>query len=97
MNLHLGTDELLAQMETFLSQGYRSVKMKIGRDDPHEDLERLLAVRKLVGPGIDILVDANQKWYPPDVVRRMELLRQANLFWLEEPTLSGRRRKFFGG
>jgi L-alanine-DL-glutamate epimerase-like enolase superfamily enzyme len=61
--------------------------MKIGRD-PHEDLDRVMAVRKLVGPSIGIRVDANQKWSPPEVVRRIRLLERADLFWLEEPTLS---------
>jgi L-alanine-DL-glutamate epimerase-like enolase superfamily enzyme len=87
VNLHLSLDELLAQIESFLAQGYRSVKMKIGRD-PQEDLDRVMAVRRLVGPSVGILVDANQKWFPPEVVRRIRLLEQADLFWLEEPTLS---------
>ena len=87
VNLHLSLDDLLAQIESFLAQGYRSIKMKIGRD-PHEDLDRVMAVRKLVGPSIGIRVDANQKWSPPEVVRRIRLLERADLFWLEEPTLS---------
>ena len=87
VNLHLSLDDLLAQIESFLAQGYRSIKMKIGRD-PHEDLDRVMAVRKLVGPSVGIRVDANQKWSPPEVVRRIRLLERADLFWLEEPTLS---------
>ena len=51
VNLHLSLDDLLAQIESFLAQGYRSIKMKIGRD-PHEDLDRVMAVRKLVGPSV---------------------------------------------
>jgi L-alanine-DL-glutamate epimerase-like enolase superfamily enzyme len=87
VNLHLSLDDLLAQIESFLAQGYRSIKMKIGRD-PHEDLDRVMAVRKLVGPSTGIRVDANQKWSPPEVIRRIRLLERADLFWLEEPTLS---------
>ena len=87
VNLHLSLDDLLAQIESFLAQGYRSIKMKIGRD-PHEDLDRVMAVRKLVGPSVGIRVDANQKWSPPEVIRRIRLLERADLFWLEEPTLS---------
>lgn len=88
VNLHLSQDDLLTQVESFLAEGYRAVKVKIGREDPHEDLERISAVRRLVGPSVEILVDANQKWSPPDVVRRVGMLSEHRLFWLEEPTLS---------
>ncbi|SFU08567.1 mandelate racemase/muconate lactonizing enzyme family protein [Paraburkholderia aspalathi] len=88
VNLHLDRDALLAQMESFQSQGYRAFKMKIGKDDPHEDLERVMAVRALVGNAARLMVDANQKWHPSEVIRRVDMLKPANLFWLEEPTLS---------
>lgn len=88
VNLHLSIDDLLAQMEFFLSAGYRTVKMKIGKQDVLEDLERLMAVRQFVGTDINIAIDANKKWYPGEVCRRMDVLSQARLFWLEEPTLS---------
>jgi L-alanine-DL-glutamate epimerase-like enolase superfamily enzyme len=88
VNLHLELDDLLAQIESFVSQGYKAIKMKIGRDDPYEDLERVMSVRKLVGRNVDILVDANQKWYPAEAVRRIELLKAADLYWFEEPVLS---------
>ncbi|MEW9673051.1 mandelate racemase/muconate lactonizing enzyme family protein [Ammoniphilus sp. 3BR4] len=88
VNLHLNKDELLGQMESFMSQGYRSIKMKIGKEDPYEDLDRLLAVRELVGRTVNIMVDANQKWYPADAIRRMDILKPADLYWFEEPVLS---------
>ncbi|MFM0151840.1 mandelate racemase/muconate lactonizing enzyme family protein [Paraburkholderia sediminicola] len=88
VNLHLDQDALLAQMESFQSQGYRAFKMKIGKDDPHEDFERVMAVRALVGNAARLMVDANQKWHPSEVIRRVDMLKPANLFWLEEPTLS---------
>ncbi|HBT4803991.1 TPA: mandelate racemase/muconate lactonizing enzyme family protein [Klebsiella quasipneumoniae subsp. similipneumoniae] len=88
VNLHLSIDALLAQMEGFLSAGYRTVKMKIGSEDAEDDLVRLLAVRNFVGPSINIAVDANKKWSSGDAARRMAILNQVGLYWLEEPLLS---------
>lgn len=88
VNLHLSIDDLLTQMESFMSQGYRTIKMKIGCDDVYEDLERLMAVRKFVGRKVGIAIDANKKWHPGEVVRRIDILKAADLYWLEEPTIS---------
>jgi muconate cycloisomerase len=41
------------------SLGVRHVKVKVGRPD---DFERLTMVRRLMGPGIDLRVDANGAW-----------------------------------
>ena len=50
INMHLDGEPLLDQMRGFLDRGYRAVKMKVGRDNPEEDVERVGAVRQLVGP-----------------------------------------------
>ncbi len=88
VNLHLGIEDLLAQIEGFLSLGYRTIKMKIGKEDVYEDLQRLMAVRELVGPRVNIAVDANKKWHSGEICRRMDILNQANIYWLEEPIIS---------
>lgn len=85
VNLHLEMDALLKQMQGYLDQGYRAVKMKVGRDDPEEDVERVKAVRQLIGPRIALMVDANLKWTVAEAVRRATMLEPFNLAWLEEP------------
>jgi L-alanine-DL-glutamate epimerase-like enolase superfamily enzyme len=60
INAHLDGEPLLEQMRGFLEQGYRAVKMKVGRDDPQEDVARVAAVRRLIGQAS--MLDANQKW-----------------------------------
>lgn len=91
INMHLDGEPLLEQMRGFLGQGYRAVKMKVGRDDPREDVERLAAVRRLVGPGVPVMVDANQKWTPGEAIRRARLLEPFDPYWLEEPVLADDR------
>jgi L-alanine-DL-glutamate epimerase-like enolase superfamily enzyme len=91
INMHLDGEPLLDQMRGFLDRGYRAVKMKVGRDDPGEDLERVAAVRRLVGPGVRLMLDANQKWTAGEAVRRGRLLARFAPYWLEEPVLADDR------
>jgi L-alanine-DL-glutamate epimerase-like enolase superfamily enzyme len=88
INMHLDGEPLLDQMRGFLERGYRAVKMKVGREDPAEDVERVAAVRRLVGPSVRLLLDANQKWTAGEAIRRAAMLRPFDPFWLEEPILA---------
>ena len=43
--LNLTTDELVAAAEP-LAKGFRGIKVKVGKPDAQEDLERLVALRR---------------------------------------------------
>ena len=79
-------DDLLRQVEGFVGRGFPGIKVKIGRMDPHEDEERVAAVRRLIGDGIDLMLDANMTWTAAEALERARRLEQHNLFWFEEPT-----------
>ena len=80
-------DELLKQTEGFLERGLPGVKVKIGRRDPKEDESRVEAVRKLIGDGVDLMVDANMAWTADEALERGRRLEQFDLYWYEEPTI----------
>lgn len=88
VNLHLAKDALLAQVEDHLAQGYSVFKLKIGRSDTDEDLDRCRAVRRLIGAKRTLLLDANQKWRAAEAVQRCLALAEVNPGWIEEPILS---------
>jgi len=88
INMHLDGEPLREQMQGFLERGYRAVKMKVGREDPQEDVERVATVRETIGPKVMLLLDANQKWTAAEAVRRGEMLKRFSPFWLEEPILA---------
>lgn len=81
------TDELKRRIEDYVSQGYDTVKIKIGREDFEEDLERLNVATEAMGSGGTLLVDLNQKWTLAEAKSRMSRLDQFNLGWVEEPLL----------
>ncbi|MEV4582109.1 mandelate racemase/muconate lactonizing enzyme family protein [Nonomuraea jabiensis] len=82
--LHLTTEELIAGARASQAAGWPGVKLKIGRS-PVEDAERLAAVRAAVGPGFDLMLDANQSLTPAEAVRRARLLEPSDPYWFEEP------------
>ena len=50
-----------------------------------EDVERMRSVRRLVGPGVPLMLDAVQKWSAGEAIRRASMLRPFDPYWLEEP------------
>jgi L-alanine-DL-glutamate epimerase-like enolase superfamily enzyme len=87
VDLPKSLDELLKQTEGFLARGFPGVKVKIGRRDPREDETRVGAVRKLIGDGVDLMVDANMTWSTAEALERGRRLEQFGLYWYEEPTI----------
>lgn len=86
--LDLDGESLLDQMRGFLERGYRAVKMKVGREHPEEDVARVGAVRRLIGPGVQLMLDAVQKWTAGEAIRRINMLRPFDPYWIEEPLLA---------
>lgn len=85
VNLHYPIDELVAQAERWVAAGFRAVKIKVGRPDPAEDLERVAAVRGVLGPDRRLLVDANQRWDLDTASRAIPALAAHGIGWIEEP------------
>jgi L-alanine-DL-glutamate epimerase-like enolase superfamily enzyme len=66
-------------------EGYRAVKLKVGGPNPREDLRRVEAVRKALGPDVRIMTDANGRWTLPQAIRMGRHLAELDVTWLEEP------------
>jgi mandelate racemase len=75
-----------AEAEELLALGFTAVKIKIGRGDLAEDLATIRAVRRAVGNGIKLMVDYNQSLSVAEATRRVRVLDEEQLFWIEEPT-----------
>jgi L-alanine-DL-glutamate epimerase-like enolase superfamily enzyme len=76
---------LVKEMEAYVSQGFRAVKMKVGGESFAVDVERVRAVREALGPHIDIMIDANGKWRAYEAIRFGRAVEKYNPFWFEEP------------
>lgn len=83
--LQLTIDELVAESTATAARGWSGFKMKIGKPDVAEDVERVAAVREAVGPRMNLMIDANQSLTWPEAVRLARLLEPLDVYWLEEP------------
>jgi L-alanine-DL-glutamate epimerase-like enolase superfamily enzyme len=68
-----------------MEQGYRAVKIKVGRGTMEDDERRIRAAIEITGKGKRIMVDANQVFNRNDALRRGRLYQELNCFWYEEP------------
>lgn len=77
--------ELLNRVDSYIEQGYSTVKIKIGKQDFADDLERMRLVQERLGRGGTLLVDLNQKWTAAEAIQHASDLDQLGLGWVEEP------------
>lgn len=78
-------DELIAEVTDYKSRGFKAVKIKVGKPDWREDLDRLKQVRAAVGNDIGIMMDANQGMDVPSALALARAARELNIHWFEEP------------
>ncbi|MGA9649491.1 mandelate racemase/muconate lactonizing enzyme family protein, partial [Pedobacter sp.] len=80
-------DKLLNNVRSYLAQGFTAVKIKIGREKLAEDIDRIRAVRELIGPDVTFMVDANYSMSVEGAIEAAEAFKPYNIFWFEEPTI----------
>ena len=83
--LHIETAALVDDALQAKERGFGGCKIKIGRPHVSEDVARLEAVRKAVGPAFEIMTDANQRFTVDEAIRRARCLTPLDIAWLEEP------------
>ena len=74
--LSSGLDELQAEAAGFVGQGFRAVKMRLGKPTAAEDVARVRAVREAVGPGVALMADANQQLTVERAIRLGRMLEE---------------------
>jgi L-alanine-DL-glutamate epimerase-like enolase superfamily enzyme len=80
------TEQLPGLAEDLVKQGFRAMKTNLGGPwAMEEDLRRVRAVRKAIGPDIGLLADVNFRWTVAESIRMGQELEELDLFWLEDP------------
>ncbi|CAM3425301.1 mandelate racemase/muconate lactonizing enzyme family protein [Bordetella sputigena] len=83
--LHLDEAQLVDEALRAQEAGFGGTKIKVGRPHVAEDMERLSAVRDAVGPGWDVMTDANQGFSLSEAIRRARCFEALDIAWFEEP------------
>ncbi|WP_026904751.1 mandelate racemase/muconate lactonizing enzyme family protein [Pedobacter glucosidilyticus] len=80
-------DELIDEVTQYKNRGFKAVKIKVGKPDWKEDLERLRLVREAVGNEINIMMDANQGMNVANALQLAQAAKNLHINWFEEPIL----------
>ena len=77
-------DETLADCRDYLQQGFRAIKLKIGRN-VETDIDTVHAVKALVQGRAVLRVDANQGYSIDDTIKFFHATSQLDLEFIEQP------------
>jgi mandelate racemase len=80
-------EELVEEALAFAERGYAGYKIKIGRADWREDLDRIEYVLERVGDAIPLMVDANQAYSVEKAIAVGRELGSLGITWYEEPVV----------
>lgn len=83
--LNHSLEQLADETKKILAEGFRGTKIKVGKNDPMEDKERIAAVRQILGAKRILMVDANERFTHAEAIKRAKMWETFDLFWFEEP------------
>jgi len=81
-------DRAKRRASELVAQGFTTIKIKVGTN-PTADIERVRAVREVVGSGITLTIDANGGWNEADALHCLGELADCQLDIVEQPLPRG--------
>ena len=80
-------EKLYDQFQNWAHDGFKMVKMKIGRQ-PDRDAERVRTARDAIGGEVELFVDANGAYSRKQALAMANQFKAMNVTWFEEPVSS---------
>ena len=65
--------------------GFRAMKIKVGYADVRDDVNAIREVRSAAGDAMTLMIDYNQSLTLAEALRRMRVVDEERLNWIEEP------------
>jgi len=77
---------LAKEAEELVGEGFRAIKLRMGRATAREDIDALRAVKKTIGANVTLMVDFNQALSVAEALKRARLIdEEGGVDWIEEP------------
>jgi L-alanine-DL-glutamate epimerase-like enolase superfamily enzyme len=73
------------ELAGFVADGYRAVKLKTGAESVSEEVERVRAVRAMIGDETLLMLDMNAAYDLDACIAFARAVEPHRIFWLEEP------------
>lgn len=87
IDLNFSKPKLLASIEGYLEGGYGAVKIKVGKPNLDEDIDRVASIRELIGPDVRFMVDANYGLDVDQAIAAANGFAPYDMLWFEEPII----------
>ena len=82
----LPAKDLERQAVELVEEGFRAVKLRLGRAEATQDIEALRVVKKAIGEKTILMVDFNQALSVAEAIRRGRMIdAEGGVLWIEEP------------
>jgi D-galactarolactone cycloisomerase len=75
----------LPEATQLVSQGFRAIKMRIGRFPPAHEIPLIAQLREALPPEVRLMADGNAAYTLPTAIRVGRALEHIGLHWFEEP------------
>lgn len=79
--------DLESEAAAHVESGFEILKIKVGLLPIEDDIERVAAVRRSVGPSVQLLVDCNHAYNAVNAIRVGRELERYGVRWIEEPVV----------
>lgn len=87
IDLNFPLPKLLASIRGYLDRGFNAVKIKVGQPTLEQDVERIRAIREMIGPDIAFMVDANYSMGVDQAIAAAKAFKPYDIVWFEEPII----------
>ena len=79
-------DPVAAEALELQAEGdFEALKLRLGRENPQDDMKTVRAVRNSLGPQIELMIDYNQGLTLAEAMSRCHMIDDLGLSWIEEP------------
>ncbi len=85
----LSLDEVVTAAGRLVERGWGAMKTQLalpGGTVPDVEVDRIRRIREVIGPGVRLMCDINQRWTVPEAFSIGERLEPYHLHWLEDVT-----------
>ncbi len=87
IDLNFPLPRLLEEVQGYLEYGFKAVKIKVGQPTLVEDVERVKAIRELIGADCKFMVDANYSMSIDEAIAAARAFKPYDIYWFEEPII----------
>jgi mandelate racemase len=78
--------DLPREATSLVKEGFKAVKLRLGRPRAKDDIEALRVVKKAIGGDVTLMVDFNQGLSVAEALKRAHLIdEEGGVGWIEEP------------